>query len=76
MKILYTSPTCAFCHMVMDYAKENGIELDVRDITEGENMQALLARGGKMQVPFFVDEEADTHMYESQDIIAYLGDHK
>jgi glutathione S-transferase len=29
-------------------------------------------RGGKMQVPFLVDPNTDSAMYESDDIVAYL----
>lgn len=75
MLILYTSPVCPYCHIVTEFAQKKGIALDVRDITDGSNMNDLIAKGGKMQVPFFVDEEKDAAMYESRDIVAYLDKH-
>lgn len=72
MKILYTSPSCAYCHTVIDYAKENGITLDVRNIVACGIMDEMLARGGKMQVPYLYDEETETGLYESGEIMQYL----
>lgn len=74
MLILYTSPVCPYCHIVTEFAQKNDIMLDIRDITDGSNMDDLIAKGGKMQVPFFVDEEKDEAMYESRDIVAYLDE--
>lgn len=75
MLILYTSPVCPYCHMVTEFAQKNKISLDLRDITDGSNMDDLIVKGGKMQVPFFVDEEKNAAMYESRDIVAYLDEH-
>ena len=55
---------------VLDFAKENNISLDLRDISEPENGEALLEKGGKQQVPFLVS--GDMSLYESDAIIAYL----
>jgi len=52
--------------------KEHNIALDIRDITDGTNRDDLITKGGKMQVPFFVDEKNNRSLYESQDIIDYL----
>lgn len=75
MFVLYTSPTCGYCLAVKEFAKEKNIELEIRDITEGDNMGELIEKGGKMQVPFFVDTETGESMYESVDIMAYLTAH-
>ncbi len=32
----------------------------------------LVARGGKMMVPYLIDPNTGTEMYESDDIVAYL----
>lgn len=39
----------------------------------GRNRQALLARTGKVQVPYLIDPNTGTEMYESADIIDYLN---
>lgn len=52
------------------------IEVDLRDIeADGAHAEALIARGGKRQVPYLVDEERGVEMYESDDIVAHLQTH-
>lgn len=47
--------------------------LTTKDITENPaDRDELLAKGGKLQVPFLVDEAHGVAMYESLDIIGYL----
>lgn len=72
MYILYYTPTCPFCIRVLDFAKEAEITLTLKNINEEQYAQELMERGGKTQVPYFVDEEEGREMYESSDIIGYL----
>ena len=69
---LYIMSTCPYCRKVLLYMKQHGIELPLRDITAEPETRATLERvGGKVQVPcLFID---GVPMYESDDIIAYLG---
>lgn len=30
---IYTTPTCAFCHMAKEYFKSKGIEFEAKDVT-------------------------------------------
>jgi glutathione S-transferase len=54
-----------------------GVEFDLKDISEDETFaNELLTLGGKQQVPFLVDTETDTSMYESSDIIDYIRENK
>ncbi len=41
----------------------------------GRNREALLARAGKVQVPYLIDPNTGTEMFESADILAYLDQH-
>ena len=83
MLTLYMRPTCPFCQKVMKRGIELGVAFDLKDISNPENATALLAKGGKQQVPFLVDTgEVDTpsgvpvrQMYESSDIVQYLDQH-
>lgn len=34
---IYTSPTCVFCHMAMEYFKDHGIEYTEKDITNDKD---------------------------------------
>jgi glutathione S-transferase len=57
----------------MQMAENFNIELDLRDITESDEILAeLVEKGGQQQVPFLVDTENGVSMYESNDIIDYL----
>ena len=73
MMTLYTRTGCPFCEKVLEYANENNVQLDVRDLIVNPSFEEeLVSLGGKPQTPFLVDEEADVKMYESDDIISYL----
>lgn len=73
MYILYIEQGCPFGDHVMAFMKKNGIEAELRDRDTGHYEQELIARGGKRQTPYLVDEDAKVEMYESADIIAYLS---
>lgn len=69
---LYYKQSCPFCHKVMNFMEEHGIELPLFDIYADEAaMKRLIEVGGKRQVPcLFID---GTPLYESSDIMAYLA---
>ena len=69
---LYIKNGCPYCHKVLAYMEANGIELPLHNIDESDaDRERLVEVGGKRQVPcLFIDGKA---MYESDDIIAYLG---
>lgn len=54
-----------------------GVDFELKDVSETEAFaDELLQQGGKQQVPFLVDTETGTSMYESSDIIDYIREHK
>lgn len=71
--ILYEKAGCPWCIKVLNYAKEHGIEFELRDIADAGVADELIKRGGKRQVPYLVDEKSGIEMYESADIIEYLA---
>lgn len=73
--ILYTKTGCFFCKKVLDKARELGIPLEERNISDPKNLEELLEKGGKRQTPFLVDEEKRVSMYESDEIIKHLVSH-
>lgn len=76
MFILYYKPTCTFSDRVIQMAKNLGVSLDLRDITESEEARAeLIAKSGEEKTPFFVDTEAGVTISESSDIIDHLREH-
>jgi glutaredoxin 3 len=73
MLSLYTKATCPYCHKVIDFAQNNRIALNLKDINfDPSSRQDLVERGGKRQVPYLVDANRQVEMYESDDIVAYL----
>lgn len=73
---LYYKPTCPFCQRVLKAREQIGIEIDLLDVSASDELRAeLVAKGGKKQVPFLVDEERGEQIYESGDIIDYLTTH-
>lgn len=56
----------------MSAAQRIGIAFDLRDIDTESGREELLRLGGKIQVPYLVDEKRGVRMYESGDIIRYL----
>ena len=72
MYTLFYRPTCPYCHKVLNAGESLGVEFDLRNIAEEDHRAELVARGGKQQVPFLVDEQKGVEMYESDDIVEYL----
>lgn len=69
---LYIKNGCPYCHKVLAFMDANDVELPLHNIDESDaDRERLVEVGGKRQVPcLFIDGKA---MYESDDIIAYLG---
>ena len=57
---------------VLDTVEDLGISVEEKNIANDAVAAELVARGGKRQVPYLVDDENDVEMYESADIVAYL----
>ncbi len=72
MLTLYVKTGCSYCRKVLDAGGELGIAFNEKDIADDAVAAGLVARGGKRQVPYLVDDERGTEMYESDDIVNYL----
>ena len=72
MNILYIREGCPFCEKVLSFIVEKGIKIDIKSIMDEENQKMLLDKGGRQQVPFLLNEEEDTAIYEANDIIDHL----
>lgn len=76
MLILYTTPMCPYCKRVEAYLEEANIPYEERNVASNPAFRdELLDKGGRMQVPFLVDSERDTSMYESEDMLNYIAEH-
>ncbi len=72
MLTLYYRPTCAFCRRVQAVIDRLSLTVELKDITNEAVAEELRALGGKVQVPYLVDDATKTALYESDDIVAYL----
>lgn len=73
MLALYYKPSCIFSRQVIATIARLDMEVELRDIsTSPEHEHDLVARGGKHQVPYLVDEAEGVEMYEADAIVAYL----
>ncbi|HRH55742.1 MAG TPA: glutathione S-transferase N-terminal domain-containing protein [Candidatus Paceibacterota bacterium] len=72
MLTLYVKSGCPYCAKVLIEAAMLGLEFDERNIASPGIAEELIARGGKLQAPYLVDEERGKEFYESDDIIDYL----
>lgn len=70
--VLYYKPSCPYCQRVLNFMKDEGIELEKHDIlTDHEALETLIRVGGRQQVPcLFIDGKP---LYESSDIITFLA---
>lgn len=52
MITIYTTPTCAFCHMTKQYLKSKNIDFEAIDVTTVPNgAQMLIEKSGQLGVP-------------------------
>ncbi|GIW43351.1 MAG: glutathione S-transferase [Candidatus Binatia bacterium] len=70
---LFNMEGSPYCRKVRETLTELDLEYVVRNVPRGSPQREELARlGGKVQVPFLVDPNTGTSLYESDEIVAYL----
>lgn len=74
LPILYYWAPCATCSVVVNFANDNGIELDKRDVELEEPYNELLALGGDANlIPYLY---AEGQLVNGNDaVIAFLQEH-
>lgn len=75
MFILYIKVGCPYCTVAISALDALGLPYESRNIQSEEYRSELLKRGGKIQVPYFVDTSRNVEMYESADIADYVQTH-
>lgn len=74
--VLYQFAACPFCVKVRRFLKSQGVVIPLQDAKTEPHRSALLAGGGKLQVPCLRIPQgagaAPHWLYESSDIISYL----
>jgi len=70
---LYNFEASPYCRKVRETLQELNLDHMVHSVGKhSARRPELIARGGKMMVPYLADPNTGTEMYESEDIIAYL----
>jgi glutaredoxin 3 len=72
MLTLYVKTGCPFCAKVLMVGEELSLSFDEKNIADPAVAEELIAKGGKRQVPYLIDSEANVEMYESDAIVDYL----
>jgi glutathione S-transferase len=72
---LYDFEACPYCRKVREVLCELDLDYLVHPVAHGSPRRHELRNlGGKVQVPFLVDPNTKTRLYESDDIIDYLNE--
>ncbi len=70
---LYNFEASPYCRKVRERLCELNLDSLVHNVGKlSKHRPELVARGGKMMVPYLIDPNTGTEMYESDDIVAYL----
>ncbi len=70
---LYSYEASPFCRIVREALCSLELPYRLRNVAKGSDQRAaLLERAGKLMVPYLVDPNTDTEMFESEEIVEYL----
>ncbi len=71
--VLYNFEASPYCRKAREAFNELDLDVEVRNVAKrSPRRPELKARGGRMMVPYLIDPNTGTEMYESDDIVAYL----
>lgn len=72
--IIYSTPTCHYCHMAIEFFKENNIEYTEYDVSENmEKRQEMIEKSGQMAVPVIIIGDVLTVGFDKTKIKKLLG---
>ncbi len=71
---LYNFEASPFCRKVREALSNLNLDYLVHNVAKkSERRPELVERGGRMMVPYLIDPNTGTEMYESDDIVLYLS---
>lgn len=74
---IYTSPTCGYCHMAMEYFASKGIEFTEKDITTDEEaFRFIVEKVGQAVTPIITVDDAVIVGYDRARIDEALSESK
>lgn len=77
MITIYTTPTCAFCHMAKEYFKAQGVEYSEKDVSmDHAAAQEMVKISGQLGVPVIDFDGTIVVGFDRQRIDTILRDKK
>ena len=71
---IYTSPTCAYCHMLRQYLDDNSVEYEEVDVTQDrEAAQKIVSETGQMGVPVTLIDDTYVIGFAKDSLAEKLG---
>jgi len=49
--VVYTSPTCHWCHKIKEFLAEHNVAFEEKDVSEPANAEEAVSKSGQMGVP-------------------------
>jgi len=72
--IMYSTPTCGYCNLAKDFFDENGVEVEVFDVSvDDKKRQELIDKSGQMGVPVIEVGEEIIVGFDQERIAELLG---
>ena len=72
--IIYTTPTCHFCHMAKDFFKEKGLAYTEYDVTaDAAKRQEMITKTGQLGVHVIMIDGEAVVGFNKATVIAKLG---
>lgn len=72
--IIYSTPTCHFCHLAKDFFNEKGVAFEEKDVmTDLPARQEMMTKSGQMGVPVIDIEGKIIVGFDEPTISAELG---
>lgn len=65
---IYTSSTCKYCHMAMDFFRENNITFTEHNITEDPEAKKFLVSKGYRGVPVIIIDGKEILGFEEEEL--------
>lgn len=76
MLLLIHKEECPYCLKVRQFLSDRRVSyVSLVSPTDSPSREILMKLGGKAQVPFLIDFDLGTTMYESDEIIQYVKGH-
>lgn len=72
--LIYTTPTCHFCHMAKDFFDKNDLKYQEFDVlTDVDKRQEMIEKSGQMGVPVIIIGEEITVGFDEAYLSQLLG---